>query len=352
MSGVQLENLSKRFGDRVIVKDVSIDIADGEFLVLVGPSGCGKTTTLRMLAGLEEATGGTIKIGDRDVTDLAPRLRNIAMVFQSYALYPHKTVRENMEFALKLAKVPRSEIAERVNAAADVLGLSTMLNDKPKTLSGGQRQRVALGRAIVREPEVFLFDEPLSNLDAKLRNAMRSELVRLHHRLGATMIYVTHDQIEAMTMGDRIVVMSDGVVQQIGKPLEIYDDPSNLFVAGFIGTPSINVIARSPSGFEIGDRAISLPDGHPATSPEAKFIGIRPEHLRMERSSEGGVGVGRVAAVEHLGPETIVEIDTGESGLSVRSSRKEEIGFDDWVSLDPIPEKILAFREDGNRLRG
>ncbi|MFT3732937.1 MAG: ABC transporter ATP-binding protein [Hyphomicrobium sp.] len=352
MSGVQLEKLSKRFGDRVIVKDVSIDIADGEFVVLVGPSGCGKTTTLRMLAGLEEATGGTIKIGDRDVTDLAPRLRNIAMVFQSYALYPHKTVRENMEFALKLAKVPRSEIAQRVNAAADILGLSVMLDAKPKTLSGGQRQRVALGRAIVREPEVFLFDEPLSNLDAKLRNAMRSELIRLHHRLGATMIYVTHDQVEAMTMGDRIVVMNDGVVQQIGKPLEIYDDPSNLFVAGFIGTPSINVITRSLKGFEIGDCAISLPDGHPAMSPDAKFVGIRPEHLRMTQAPGKIFGAGRVAAVEHLGPETIVEIDAGASGLTVRGPRREEIGFDDWISLAPTPEKILAFREDGSRLRG
>ncbi len=351
MSGVQLEKLSKRFGDRVIVKEVTIDVADGEFLVLVGPSGCGKTTTLRMLAGLEDATGGAIRIGDRDVTNLAPRLRNVAMVFQSYALYPHKTVRENMEFALKLAKLPRPEIAARVNAAADILGLAEMLNAKPKTLSGGQRQRVALGRAIVREPDVFLFDEPLSNLDAKLRNAMRSELVRLHHRLGATMIYVTHDQVEAMTMGDRIVVMNDGIVQQIGKPLEVYDDPANLFVAGFIGTPAMNIIGRSVLGFEIGGRTMSLPEGHPATSSAAAFVGVRPEHLRIEPKPSKMPGTGRVVAIEHLGPETIVEIDADAGALICRGPRYEGLGLDDWVSLTPLPNKVLTFREDGTRLR-
>lgn len=228
MKSVSLQSLSKRFANYVVVKDIDLEIAEGEFVVLVGPSGCGKTTTLRMIAGLEIPTGGTILIGDRDVTDLDPPDRKIAMVFQSYALYPHMTIAENLGFALKLAGTPKEEIKQRVSSVAVTLDIERYLNAKPRTLSGGQRQRVALGRAIIREPDVFLFDEPLSNLDAKLRTVMRNEIIRLHKSLKATMIYVTHDQIEAMTMGDRIVVMHGGVTQQVGTPLQVYDTPANL----------------------------------------------------------------------------------------------------------------------------
>ncbi len=242
MAGVTLKNLTKTFKTVVAVNNVSLEIEDKEFLVLVGPSGCGKTTCLRMVAGLEEATGGEILIGDRLVNDVSPKDRDIAMVFQNYALYPHMSVFDNMAFGLKLRKVPRQEIQRRVKEAAQLLGLGELLERKPKQLSGGQRQRVALGRAIVREPKVFLMDEPLSNLDAKLRVQTRAELIKLHRRLGITTIYVTHDQVEAMTMGDRIVVMNDGLVQQVDTPLGLYNKPVNMFVAGFIGTPSMNFI--------------------------------------------------------------------------------------------------------------
>ncbi|HHW15219.1 MAG TPA: sn-glycerol-3-phosphate ABC transporter ATP-binding protein UgpC, partial [Firmicutes bacterium] len=240
MASVTLKGVSKRFGNVTAVDNVNLEIADREFVVLVGPSGCGKTTTLRMVAGLEEITEGEIYIGERLVNDVAPKDRDIAMVFQNYALYPHMNVYDNMAFALKIRKVRRDEIDRRVRAAAQLLGIENLLDRKPKALSGGQRQRVALGRAIVREPKVFLMDEPLSNLDAKLRVQMRSELSKLHNRLQTTVIYVTHDQTEAMTMGDRIVVMKDGKVQQVGTPLDIYEHPANVFVAGFIGSPAMN----------------------------------------------------------------------------------------------------------------
>ncbi|NIP80680.1 MAG: ATP-binding cassette domain-containing protein, partial [Gemmatimonadetes bacterium] len=240
MAKVSLHGVRKVYGGpdgQVAVEDATFEVGDGEFVVLVGPSGCGKSTTLRMIAGLETATAGEIRIGDRVVNDVAPQDRDIAMVFQSYALYPHMTVRENLAFGLKLRKMSREEVAQRVERAADILGITPILDRRPKQLSGGQRQRVAMGRAIVRDPQVFLFDEPLSNLDAKLRVQMRAELSALHRRLGATMIYVTHDQVEAMTLGDRIVVLEDGVIQQIDTPLELYDHPANRFVAGFIGSP-------------------------------------------------------------------------------------------------------------------
>ena len=243
MAEVILDSVDKMYpGGVQAVKDFNLDIADGEFIVLVGPSGCGKSTTLRMVAGLEEISGGTIRIEDRVINDVPPKDRDIAMVFQNYALYPHMTVYKNMAFALALRKFPKKEIDERVRAAADILGIGELLDRKPKALSGGQRQRVAVGRAIVRQPKAFLFDEPLSNLDAKLRVEMRAELKRLHHRLSTTTIYVTHDQEEAMTLGDRIVVMKDGVVQQVGRPLEVYRNPTNRFVAGFVGTPPMNFI--------------------------------------------------------------------------------------------------------------
>ncbi|MGH8799041.1 MAG: ABC transporter ATP-binding protein, partial [Casimicrobiaceae bacterium] len=242
MAAVSIRAVHKRFGSTPVIRGVDIEIADGEFCVLVGPSGCGKSTLLRMLAGLEEITGGEISIGDRVVNRVAPKERDIAMVFQNYALYPHMTVRDNMSFALLLAKQSKSEIEKRVARAADILGLAQLLDRYPRQLSGGQRQRVAMGRAIVRDPQVFLFDEPLSNLDAKLRVQMRTEIKELHQRLKTTSIYVTHDQIEAMTMADRIVVMREGIVEQTGTPLELYDSPTNTFVAGFIGSPAMNLV--------------------------------------------------------------------------------------------------------------
>src|SRR5881398_2846321 len=240
MATVTYDHVTKKFGEVTAVDDLNIAVRDGEFLVLVGPSGCGKTTALRMLAGLEEQTSGNIMIGERVVNDVAPKDRDIAMVFQNYALYPHMSVYDNMAFGLKMRKFPKPEIQKRVQDAAEILGIQELLKRKPRQLSGGQRQRVAVGRAIVRHPQVFLFDEPLSNLDAKLRVQMRVELKKLHDRLGTTAIYVTHDQVEAMTLGDRVVVMKDGLVQQVGEPLELYNEPANLFVAGFLGSPAMN----------------------------------------------------------------------------------------------------------------
>ena len=289
MAAVTFTEVSKVYqrGESAAVAGFNLAIRDGEFLVLVGPSGCGKSTTLRMVAGLETPTGGTIRIGEKDVTNLPPKDRDIAMVFQNYALYPHMTVRENMEFALKLRKFPKAEIARRVESAAEALGLTPYLKRLPKALSGGQRQRVALGRAIVREPAVFLFDEPLSNLDAKMRVEMRAEIIRLHHRLGATMIYVTHDQTEAMTMGERIVVMDKGRIQQVAPPLEIYEHPANPFVAGFIGTPPMNLF---PAGM--------LGPG---------VVGVRPEHVRIAQDETPGAGLrATVDFLEPLGSETLV----------------------------------------------
>ena len=294
MAEVVFDSVSKVYskGDKPAVERFSLDVRDGEFLVLVGPSGCGKSTTLRMVAGLETPTSGRISIGGRDVTGLPPKDRDIAMVFQNYALYPHMTVKENLSFALKLRRVPKAEIARRVEAAAGALGLSPYLSRLPKALSGGQRQRVALGRAIVREPAVFLFDEPLSNLDAKMRVDMRAEIIRLHNRLGATMIYVTHDQTEAMTMGERIVVMAGGRIRQVAPPMELYAHPADTFVAGFIGTPPMNLF---PPGL---------------VSP-LRTIGIRPEDIEVlrERSGEGDLEA-TVDFTEPLGSETLVHLVT------------------------------------------
>ena len=290
MAQVNLRNLVKKFSEDVVaVNNVNLDIEDKEFVVLVGPSGCGKTTTLRMVAGLEDISEGEIYIGDRLVNDVPPKDRNIAMVFQNYALYPHMTVYKNMAFSLKLRRTPKDEIERRVKAAADILGIGELLDRKPKQLSGGQRQRVAVGRAIVRQPEVFLFDEPLSNLDAKLRVNMRAELIKLHERLDATMIYVTHDQVEAMTMGDRIVVMRNGFIQQVGPPMEVYNQPQNQFVAGFIGSPPMNFmearLVPDNGGLAIEIRGMRLPlPPHKAKSAEAYtnksvVFGIRPEDI-------------------------------------------------------------------------
>ena len=334
MATVVFDRVSKIYarGETPAVDRFSLDVADGEFLVLVGPSGCGKSTTLRMVAGLELPTSGTIAIGGRDVTTLPPKDRDIAMVFQNYALYPHMTVRENLSFALKLRHVPRDEIVRRTASAAETLGLSPYLERLPKALSGGQRQRVALGRAIVRNPSVFLFDEPLSNLDAKMRVEMRAEIIRLHRRLGATMIYVTHDQTEAMTMGTRIVVMNGGRIQQAAPPMEVYAKPANTFVASFIGTPPMNLFP--PGVLDLG-----------------RTVGVRPENIQvMARGSDQAVPPRGLAAtvdlVEPLGSETLVHCLTAERHLkvTVRVLNPSDVpSAGDSVSLVPDMAKAVLF---------
>ncbi len=302
MTDVTLSGLRKRFGKTEIIPSLDLSIEDGEFVVLVGPSGCGKSTLLRMIAGLENISGGEIAIGERVVNMVPPKERDIAMVFQNYALYPHMTVRDNMAFSLTLAKTDKREVDQRVGEAAAILGLKDLLDRYPRQLSGGQRQRVAMGRAIVRKPQVFLFDEPLSNLDAKLRVAMRAEIKELHQRLKTTSIYVTHDQIEAMTMADQIVVMHDGRVEQIGAPLELYDRPANRFVAGFIGSPAMNFIEGTVQGGALaaGSIRLPLPSHAPKTEGTRLVFGIRPEHLDL--ADDGAEA--EVVVVEPTGSET------------------------------------------------
>src|SRR5438094_687929 len=315
MSSVQIRDVRKSFGSFEVLHGVSIPIDDGEFVVLVGPSGCGKSTLLRMLAGLENITSGTISIGDRVVNNVQPKERDIAMVFQNYALYPHMTVADNMGFSLKLRGANANEIKKGVKRAAEILALTPLLDRYPRQLSGGQRQRVAMGRAIVRDPQVFLFDEPLSNLDAKLRVQMRTEIKELHERLKTTTVYVTHDQIEAMTMADRIVILRDGIIEQIGSPLEVYDWPANLFVAEFIGSPAMNilrgeVIANDVSrGVRIADGAVVVPlPARAQAEPGRKVIyGIRPEHLTI--NANGGGVAAKVNVTEPTGPEIHVYAD-------------------------------------------
>ena len=355
MAQVKLEKVSKVYpGDVRAVAPMDLDIAHGEFTVLVGPSGCGKSTTLRMIAGLEEITEGHISIGGRVVNDVEPRDRDIAMVFQSYALYPHMTVEANMAFGLRMRKHPKEEIAERVGEAARVLGIEELLERKPRALSGGQRQRVALGRAIVRNPEVFLFDEPLSNLDAKMRVQMRTEIARLHHRLGATMVYVTHDQTEAMTLGQRIVVMKDGFVQQVAPPLELYERPANRFVGGFIGSPSMNFLPGSlaqKDGLALvaadGSTICSLPSGF--TPPEKLMnqrlvLGIRPEHVTI------GDGQTAVAAnlqvLESLGNETLAYFQVAGQPVTVRCPGQITAAIDETLNLTFDAEHIHLFGAD------
>jgi multiple sugar transport system ATP-binding protein len=318
MASLSVQAVKKSYGSVPVLHGVDLEINDGEFLILVGPSGCGKSTLLRMIAGLESITGGTISIGDRVVNDLPPKARDIAMVFQSYALYPHMTVAQNMGFSLKLAKRPKPEIDAAVRRAADILDLGNLLDRTPKQLSGGQRQRVAMGRAIVRDPAVFLFDEPLSNLDAKLRVQMRAEIKELHQRLGTTIVYVTHDQIEAMTMADRIVVMHGGMVEQIGRPLDLYDSPANLFVAGFIGSPAMNLI----EGTSDDDGGIVTAGGTVVPIPGIKVVprrelvlGIRPEHLELVEARTPGSIVGKVVVTEPTGSETQVTLRVGDTEL-------------------------------------
>jgi multiple sugar transport system ATP-binding protein len=332
MAGVTLTHLVKAFGAARAVDDLSIDIADKEFAVLVGPSGCGKTTVLRMIAGLETVTSGDIRIGDTRVNDLPPKDRDIAMVFQSYALYPHMNIRENMGFGLKIRQLPKAEIDARVEEAADILGLSEFLDRKPKELSGGQRQRVAVGRAIVRKPKLFLFDEPLSNLDAKLRVAMRAEISKLHRRLGATIVYVTHDQVEAMTMADRIFIMNRGVLQQGGTPMDVYSSPANRFVAGFVGSPAMNFVdarvveADGCVAIDAGALRVKAPDSFRARlSPyagRAVVFGVRPEDIvaadASREAGDGNVVTARAEVVETLGAEIFAHLTCGPHALVAR----------------------------------
>jgi ABC-type sugar transport system ATPase subunit len=357
MSHVRLVDLEKRFGNSVAVDSINLSIESGEFVVLLGPSGCGKTTTLRMVAGLEEVTSGRIFIGDQDVAHVHARDRNVAMVFQSYALYPHMSVRENLDFALRLRKISVPTIAQRVKDVSTMLGIEKLLDRKPRNLSGGQQQRVALGRALIRNPAVFLFDEPLSNLDAKLRSEMRLEIIQLHQKIDTTMIYVTHDQVEAMTMADRIVVMSQGRIQQIGTPLEIYDDPVNLFVAGFIGSPSMNMFDASIEncdGIEIVSGAMRIPvsNSHPVTGHSAAKIGIRPESIAIHPPGERAGVDAVVESIEHLGAETLFVVSTGGPTLTIKSPRNNSLKRGDRICVNVCEENVFGFNaNDGNRIR-
>ncbi|MDF2774916.1 MAG: transporter related protein [Geminicoccaceae bacterium] len=359
MPPVTYEHVSKRFGETLIVDDFNLEVADGELVVLVGGSGSGKSTILRMLAGLETVSSGTIRIGDRDVTTLPQRDRDVAMVFQDYALYPHMTVRENLSLGLRLKKVAKAEIERRVAWAAGVLGLEALLDRKPKQLSGGQRQRVAMGRAMVREPSVFLFDEPLSNLDAGLRAQMRIEIGALQRRLGTTALYVTHDQVEAMTLGDRIVVLADRRVQQIGRPIDVYRAPVNRFVAGFIGTPPMNFIdghVAADDGFTVfvADGArVPLPGIRVASGPVT--LGIRPEHVTLMPAADAAATSGtfgaQVVVVERLGGTSHVHLTLGPRRFTavVSGDRLPETG--DVVAVTVPPERIHLFGADGQALR-
>jgi multiple sugar transport system ATP-binding protein len=357
MARVTLQNLVKRFSEDVVaVNSINLEIQDKEFVVLVGPSGCGKTTTLRMVAGLEDITAGDIFIGDRLVNDVPPKDRNIAMVFQNYALYPHMTVYKNMAFSLKLRRTPKVEIERRVKAAADILGIGELLDRKPKQLSGGQRQRVAVGRAIVRQPEVFLFDEPLSNLDAKLRVNMRAELIKLHERLDATMIYVTHDQVEAMTMGDRIVVMRNGFIQQVGAPMEVYNQPQNQFVAGFIGSPPMNFLearlVQDNGSLQVDCKGLRLPlPPQKAKSAEAYVnknivFGIRPEDILPATATNGGHLApvrATVEVLEPLGAEIILQLSCRGYEFTARMDPQMRVRMHDEVNVCFDMERVHLF---------
>ncbi|MER9006892.1 MULTISPECIES: sn-glycerol-3-phosphate ABC transporter ATP-binding protein UgpC [unclassified Mesorhizobium] len=350
MAQVAISNVAKAFGTVKVLHEVSVDIADGQFVVLVGPSGCGKSTLLRMVAGLETVSGGTIAIGERIVNNLPPAKRDIAMVFQNYALYPHKTVEQNMAFALKLRKTDPAVVAERVKRAADILDLNPYLKRYPRQLSGGQRQRVAMGRAIVRNPQVFLFDEPLSNLDAKLRVQMRTEIKELHQRLKTTTIYVTHDQIEAMTMADKIVVMRDGRIEQVGAPLELFDRPANLFVAGFIGSPSMNLlkgVVRKGDKVKIAGTLFPIAAGSAAKEGQAVVYGVRPEHLEIHAD---GVPA-KISVVEPTGSETLVFVRFGEGEMVALFRERHDFKPGDTLNLKPRLDQVHLFdAETGNRL--
>ncbi|MEM7736675.1 MAG: sn-glycerol-3-phosphate ABC transporter ATP-binding protein UgpC [Deinococcota bacterium] len=365
MAEVVLDHVYKRFGNVTAVQDFNLNITDSEFMVFVGPSGCGKTTTLRMIAGLEEISDGTLRIGDTVVNDMPPKDRDIAMVFQNYALYPHMNVEQNMSFGLRLRKTPKNEIAERVKEAAGILQIEHLLQRRPRELSGGQRQRVALGRAIVREPKVFLMDEPLSNLDAKLRVEMRASISKLHRRLGVTTVYVTHDQVEAMTMGTRIVVMKDGLVQQVDTPINLYEKPVNKFVGGFMGSPAMNFLVGNVDG-----EHVKGPDGSFDVVPDAEltsklaahngkkvYFGVRPEDLGIRGNTsipEGdNVIKATVEVVEPLGAETVIIASVaGDQSLVARIDAHSHVQAGDSVDLLADREKMHAFGlEDERNIR-
>ena len=356
MAAVDVRQVEKYFGSVQVLHGVSVDIPDGEFVVLVGPSGCGKSTLLRMIAGLEEISRGEIAIGGRVVNNVPPKDRDIAMVFQNYALYPHMTVKENMAFSLKLARAPKAVLEERVGKAAEILGLGQLLDRYPRQLSGGQRQRVAMGRAIVRDPQVFLFDEPLSNLDAKLRVQMRAEIKELHQRLRTTAVYVTHDQIEAMTMADRIVVLQLGVVEQIGAPLELYDRPVNLFVAGFIGSPAMNFIdatLRRADGSAVAVAAdgtqLPVPPDVAGQDGQPIVYGIRPEHLEFVPAGQG-LSVD-VVVVEPTGSETLVVSRLAGNEIEAVFRERHRLNPGDRISLAPQLGAVHVFdKATGQRL--
>ncbi|MFC4624576.1 ABC transporter ATP-binding protein [Daeguia caeni] len=333
MGSLQLKSIHKSYGPQTVLTDINLEVCDGEFIIFVGPSGCGKSTLLRSIAGLEDVTSGQVLINGKDVTLTPPSKRGIAMVFQSYALYPHLTVKDNMGLGLKQAGTPRDEIERRVAKASAMLSLDPYLKRRPAEMSGGQRQRVAIGRALVRDPELFLFDEPLSNLDAALRVQTRLEIAKLHRELKATMIYVTHDQVEAMTLADRIVVLNAGRIEQIGSPMELYNRPDNLFVAGFIGSPQMNFIEAERIG-EAG----------------AKTIGVRPEHISVSRDS--GTWKGKVIHAEHLGADTILYVETEAAGLiTVRLFGEQHYDEDDVIFITPDAAKIHRFDQDGKAIR-
>ena len=332
MADLVLRGLRKSYGSLEILHGIDLDIRSGEFVVFVGPSGCGKSTLLRTIAGLESITGGTLSIGGQVVNDIPPSMRGIAMVFQSYALYPHMTVYENMAFSMRIARASKQEIDSRVRKAAEILQLTEYLDRLPKALSGGQRQRVAIGRAIVRDPKVFLFDEPLSNLDAALRVATRIELAKLKESMpDTTMIYVTHDQVEAMTMADKIVVLNAGNIEQVGSPLELYKSPKNLFVAGFIGSPKMNFVT-----------------GAAAAKHDAATIGIRPEHLKVSTAS--GEWKGTVGVAEHLGSDTFLHVNSEVGTLTVRTDGEIHVDHGDEIWLTPDPTKLHRFDQDGKAI--
>ncbi|ETX10594.1 glycerol-3-phosphate ABC transporter ATPase [Marinomonas ushuaiensis DSM 15871] len=353
MSYLTITELQKHYDNYHALRGINLSITEGEFLVFVGPSGCGKSTLLRTIAGLESSTGGTIELDGRDITELASSKRDLAMVFQSYALYPHMTVADNLSFALRLAKVPDAEIKEKVRSVSASLQLDPLLDRKPKELSGGQRQRVAIGRAIVRQPKVFLFDEPLSNLDAALRVQMRLELARLHKKLGTTMIYVTHDQIEAMTLADRVVILNAGQIEQVGTPLELYRQPNSRFVAEFIGTPKMNLIPANKAALQDNNLAIDLlgnqidfPANRLKESLSAStIVGIRPEHMTLVE--QDGDIQGRIELVEHLGSEAYAHIQLGnDQTIIVKAPARSELKDGQDVSINIDVQEIILFNEN------
>jgi multiple sugar transport system ATP-binding protein len=348
MSSVSFRKLEKNYGSLRIVKGIDLEIADREFVVLVGPSGCGKSTTLRMLAGLEGISDGEIRIGDRVVNKLPPRERDIAMVFQDYALYPHKTVYDNMAFSLKVRGIPAAEIKTRIAQAADMLGIGQLLDRKPSQLSGGQRQRVAMGRAIVRRPQVFLFDEPLSNLDAKLRGQVRTEIKRLHQTIGTTIIYVTHDQVEAMTLADRIVILKGGEIEQVGTPDEVYNTPASVFVGGFIGSPAMNFARGAIRGGEVAfDGGATIPLHQHGIGKAAALegreviVGIRPEHFVP--AGDGHALSGRVQVVEPLGSDTLIHFALGSFNLTARVAPEMRPSPGETLSIGVDPSRVHLF---------